>query len=388
MTDRIAGLNRSRVEWCCAEHNLSVQDLFAQLKIADRTLDEFLNDEPALIFTQLEKIADHFDHGVLFFLEKGAVDPELVHTPQFRTIANQKPMLSPKLKSLIERAEKQRDIYLAVQEELGEEAWKAWRRRLPGKVLAGPTRERALAIRSWLGLEGVKDFDAYRAKVEDQGVLVFLSNGYAGSWQIPKTSTIRGFSLVHEIHPLIFIKKQRFPAPQVFTLFHELAHLILHDRSFADEEEDLFSYEGKESEANDLAGQVLVPENFLAQVEVAKLRLNEPEHLDDDLKKYRNAWGVSSEVILRRLLDTGKIPAKAYQGYRKWQDENPIPEPTGGGGERHRYFEPFRIFGRTFVGKVLEAVSGERVTLNKASGFLDNIKISDIHKLEERCAHL
>jgi Zn-dependent peptidase ImmA (M78 family) len=387
MTERIAGVNRSRVEWCCDEHHLSVAELFAHLKISDQTRDDFLHNGPALTFLQLEKIADYFDRGVLFFLEAGAVDPERAHSPQFRTIANQKPLLSSKLKLLIERAEKQREIYLAVQEELGEEAWKTWRTRLPANVLTGNTQERALAIRAWLGLDGVNDFDAYRDKVEAQGVLVFLSNGHAGSWQIPKENTIRGFSLVHEIHPLIFVKKQQFPAPQTFTLFHELAHLILHDRSFADEDDDLISYEGKELEANALAGLILVPDNFLVQVDTARLRLNEPENLDDDLRRYRNAWGVSSEVILRRLFDEGKITEGYYRGYRKWQSDHPIAEQSGGGA-RYRQFEPLRIFGRMFVGKILEALSGERVTLNKASGFLDNIKISDIHKLEERCAHL
>ena len=41
-----------------------------------------------------------------------------MHTPQFRTLANQKPELSAKLKALIERVEKQREVYLSLREDL------------------------------------------------------------------------------------------------------------------------------------------------------------------------------------------------------------------------------------------------------------------------------
>jgi hypothetical protein len=59
---------------------------------------------------------------VLFFLEPEPVEALQVHTPQFRTLANQKPELSPRLKNLIERVEKQRQIFLSLQDELdGEE---------------------------------------------------------------------------------------------------------------------------------------------------------------------------------------------------------------------------------------------------------------------------
>ena len=96
MTDRIEGVNRSRIKWCCDERDLSIEELFHQLGISERTLNEFIEDKPALTFTQLEKIARKFNRGVLFFLEPEPVDPVRVHTPQFRTIMNQKPTLSRK----------------------------------------------------------------------------------------------------------------------------------------------------------------------------------------------------------------------------------------------------------------------------------------------------
>ena len=65
-----------------------------------------------MTFNQFRKISNYFGRGVLFFLDEDPVDETKVHSPQFRTLANQKPELSAKLKALIERVEKQRAVYL------------------------------------------------------------------------------------------------------------------------------------------------------------------------------------------------------------------------------------------------------------------------------------
>ncbi|EQD55692.1 hypothetical protein B1A_11848, partial [mine drainage metagenome] len=48
-------------------------------------------------------------------MEEGSVDEAQVHTPQFRTLANQKPELSARIKALIERVERQREVYLSLR---------------------------------------------------------------------------------------------------------------------------------------------------------------------------------------------------------------------------------------------------------------------------------
>ena len=51
---------------------------------------------------------------------------------------------------------------------------------------------------------------------------------------------------------------------------------------------------------------------------------------------------------------------------------------------RHR--EPIHIFGQRYVRTVLDALSGNQITLNKASGFLDNLNITDVRQLEKHLA--
>jgi Zn-dependent peptidase ImmA (M78 family) len=64
-----------------------------------------------------------------------------------------------------------------------------------------------------------------RESVENKGIMVIVSNGYNGPWQIDKSDPTRGFCLYYDMLPIIAIKKQSKGA-MAFTLMHELAHLI------------------------------------------------------------------------------------------------------------------------------------------------------------------
>jgi Zn-dependent peptidase ImmA (M78 family) len=217
-------------------------------------------------------------------------------------------------------------------------------------------------------------------------VLVFRSNGYNGKWQIPKEDPILGFTLYDATCPVIVIKKQPWETRQSFTLMHELGHLLLHKASSIDDEEDLESHRGREREANAFSGYLLVPDHFLARINDAE-RPNEVSQYDDWLEAPRRGWGVSGEMILRRLLDVGRLPQRHYTAYRKWQGELVIPQREGG-TRLYRHREPKHVFGDPFVRTVLDALHARHVTLAKASSYLDSLKIKDLHQLERHYAGL
>ena len=106
--DRIHAVNRERIEWCCVEQGMAPSELADVLDMSADRWTAFWADETGLTFNQLRKLAEHFGRGVLFFLEAGPVVAEQVHTLQFRTLAQQKPELSQRLRLLIERVERQR----------------------------------------------------------------------------------------------------------------------------------------------------------------------------------------------------------------------------------------------------------------------------------------
>ena len=381
--ERIQSINPKRIAWCCADHGITLSDLAAEVGIATTSLERVMADEDGITFNQLGKIAEYFGRGVLFFVEAGPVDEAQVHTPQFRTLANQKPELSNKLKTLIERVEKQRAVYLGLREDLDD----ADRPRFsPPNLLGQDPREAARIARKWLRLGDENSFDTYRAAVEACGVLVFRSNGYSGKWQIAKENPILGFALYDPICPVIVTKKQPWEPRQSFTLMHELGHLLLHKVSSIDDERDMQSHQGHERDANAFAGHLLVPDAFLGRIRDAD-RPDDASQYDDWLEQLRKAWGVSGEVILRRLLDAGRLPQNRYSAYRQWRAQSTVM-PKDGGNRSYRHREPKHVFGDTFVRTVLDSLNARHITLAKASTYLDSLKINDLHQLERHYAGL
>ncbi len=342
-----------------------------------------MDGDGGLTFKQLRAIAEYFGRGVLFFLEAGPVDADTVHTTQFRTLANQKPELSAKLRGLIERVERHRDFYLGLREDLDEGDYPRYE---PPNVGGRTPAETAALARQWLGLQIENSFDTFRKAVEARGVLVFRSNGYNGKWQMAKETPILGFSLYDPVCPVIVVKKLDWEPRQSFTLMHELGHILLHRESSIDDEGDLQSHQGHEQEANAFAGRVLVPDTFLGLINDA-LRPNEVSAFDAWLEPQRRSWGVSGEVILRRLTDAGRLSNQLYDAYRHWRRQI-APTTEEGGARLYRHREPVHIFGDTYVRTVLNSLSARKLTLAKASTYLDSLKIKDLHQLERFYAGL
>lgn len=217
---------------------------------------------------------------------------------------------------------------------------------------------------------------------------MIVSNGYNGKWQIDKKAHVRGFSLYYEVLPIIVIKKQASEGAQAFTLMHELAHLLLHKESTIDNDEDFDNYQGKEKEANEFAGNLLVPDVFLNRINIETLLSLEINEYDDFLDDFKKLWCVSGQAILVRLLRNNKIPPRNYQDYVAFQekkyraeesrislDSKPIPR-------KYRHREPINVFGKPFVYAVFDSLHNKNITLAKASTYLDNLKISDVRQLE------
>lgn len=373
--------NIRRIEWCCQNLGITPGELAAEVGISAATIAKVTQGEAGLTFAQLKRVADYFGRGVLFFLEPDDADEQAVYTPQFRSLTNQKPDISPKVRLLIQRAEKQRAVYLSLREDLDDEDRP---RFSPPKLAANDLKAAAAVARHWLQLGAQRTFDEYRAAIEAQGMLVFRSNGYNGKWQIPKGSPIIGFNLYDAECPLIVVKKEASDARQTFTLMHELGHILLHQTSSIDDEEDLYSYQGSERQANAFAGYLLVPDNLLAQIRDDD-RPADVSQYDFWLGDQRWAWGVSGEVILRRLMDEGRLPHADYNAYRDWRRNN-VRLPDDGGNRAYRHREPKHIFGDTFVRTVLDALDARQITLSKASSYLDSLRIDDLHRLERHYA--
>lgn len=379
--ERIDDINPNRIQWCLDDSKTTLGELAVHVGISIDSFERVMKAEAGLTFNQLKKIGDYFGRTALFFLEKEPVDNAKIRSQEFRSLLNQKIDINNTIKKIIRHAEWQREIFIDLIHDLGGED----RIHFKPPLLDGLSPIRAASkARKWLKLERPRNFNEYRSAIEEKGVLVFRTNGYAGKWQIPKESPVLGFSLYDKKHPLIVVKKQVSEARQTFTLAHELGHLLLHKSSMIDDEGDLRSHKGREADANQFAGHFLVPENYLLQIDDVNRPTNVSEY-DSWLRDQRSAWGVSTEVILIRLLEVGRLKRQSYEAYRSWQNEQRYEEKEGG-TRIYRHREPRHILGDKYVKVIFEALEKQKITITKASKYLDNLKLTDLRELERYCA--
>lgn len=143
-------------------------------------------------------------------------------------------------------------------------------------------------------------FNYFRNKIEKKGVLVLQIEGIS-------IKEIRGLSLNYDILPIIAVNKSDSDRAKVFTLFHELGHLIRRTSNlclidFDDKEDD------EEKICNNISANILIPKDLIEN-EIATVDINN----DVEVERISDKYAVSKFVIIKRLYDIKKIDYTIYK---------------------------------------------------------------------------
>ena len=155
-------------------------------------------------------------------------------------------------------------------------------------------------------LSKADDFRRYlRAVIEQAGVLVFISSTVGNNNTRPlDINEFRGFALSDPYGPLIFINSSDSVSAQIFTMIHELAHIMLGESGISNEAmEEIFVSSQIEKWCNDVAANFLVPEDKLKLLYEQNYKLS----LYDLIVSLVFKFHVSYLVILRRLYELNLI---------------------------------------------------------------------------------
>ncbi|MDP3051821.1 MAG: ImmA/IrrE family metallo-endopeptidase [Eubacteriales bacterium] len=145
-----------------------------------------------------------------------------------------------------------------------------------------------------------------REKIESKGIFIHCFSDV-------DLDIARGIALYDDKTPIIGINEEdRFPA-KTFSIIHELIHLLKRQSSLCNEMFNAFSSNQEEVFCNAIAGEVLVPQDAL-KVVLKKWKTDEVFSIED-IQEIAKRFSVSKEVILRRLLDIGRIKNPAYTAY-------------------------------------------------------------------------
>jgi Zn-dependent peptidase ImmA (M78 family)/DNA-binding XRE family transcriptional regulator len=171
---------------------------------------------------------------------------------------------------------------------------------------------------------------------------------------------------------------------QIFTVAHELAHLLLHRSSFKPEE--VSEIDTEEKEADRFAGHFLLPQCGFNR------ELNESKglHWIDAVLHIKRKFRVSYKTILHRIIENERIPAKDLHpefsvemkkrykiSLKNHYEPYPIEEEIGQ--------EPVPLDSADFVEDKLsrlvrEAYEKEEISLSRAAEIL-RLSVSDMRRL-------
>ena len=139
-------------------------------------------------------------------------------------------------------------------------------------------------------------------KAEENGIIV-LRNGVVGNNTHRKliVDEFRGFVLYDEIAPVIFINNNDAISAKIFTLIHEIVHILIgQSASF-----DLGNLQSANNEIEQFCDKCTA--EFLVPAEDIKISIPKT-----NLEELARHFKVSKIVILRRLLDTSLITQQEF----------------------------------------------------------------------------
>lgn len=238
---------------------------------------------------------------------------EQIPIPDLRTMGGvTKRSPSPDLLDAVYLCQRRQAWYRDYARSVGEEA-----RSFVGSVTINDSIEKtAWTIRQILGFDvearrrcysWTEALKLFIEHAEDHGVLVMIS-GVVSTNNRRKLDPgeFRGFALVDDLAPLVFINGSDTKAAQMFTLAHELAHIWLGESALSDAGPDSVPSHQIERWCNAVAAEFLVPLEELSETLRRKEPLSEVQNLARQFK-------VSTLVIFRRLLDAQKISQEVFK---------------------------------------------------------------------------
>ncbi|MFA5997939.1 MAG: XRE family transcriptional regulator [Candidatus Paceibacterota bacterium] len=292
--------NGEVIRWARETSRKSIAEIAADLDATPSEIRSWEANSAPVRLTQLKKLGSLYQRPIAFFFAPVPPTEELI-TPAFRTFDSVKlDSLSEKTLIALRKSKENRDLYKFLLEELEEK----YSFNFPITSINDDADQFADKVRKYLGIsdnihERFKDkyvaLKFWIALVEQHGLLVF-------QYSLPE----RGFCLSgnEDLPPTIVMNSGEYPAGRIFTIFHELCHLLLKEKS------ESISHTRLEEYCNHFAGAFLVSKRKLMESKNREKFLLEMS--DFWLGRLAGEFKVSHEVVLRRLLILKDITQSFY----------------------------------------------------------------------------
>lgn len=213
-------------------------------------------------------------------------------------------------------------------------------------------------------------FEMWRSAFYECGVYVFK--------EAFKDNSFSGFCLYDIKYPVIYVNNSMSYSRQIFTLFHELCHILIKTSGIDKANDDYISrleLDNRKLEmiCNMFAGKFLVPTNDLLKL-IDNVEINEK-----NIEKLSKKYSVSRDVILRKLLDMGKISKEAYEKKHSDYQEEMYRKPINNGGGNY-YNTKKAYLGENYINDVCSNYYSGKIDLYETANYL-NVRVEAIPQL-------
>lgn len=376
MAETLSGVNGEIIRWAREFYNMS-PDESAQAIGVD--LSRYLSWEEGTEFptyAKLKKISDVFRKpSAIFFFPEPPQLPSI--KGDLRTLPDE--IVNSFSKNVIIQFEKAKVYQLSLEELYGvkesiisqrssfpkdiDQLCDFFRMQLTFPISAQKARKSTKVV-----------FEIFREKFYDLGIYVFKDAF--------KDNRISGICLNDDHFPVIIINNSMSFARQIFTLFHELYHLIS-DTSGAEIIRDDYyvALDARQTEiertCDSFANAFLVPMNDFEQ-ELKKKPLDE-----ERIEELATLYSVSKEAIMYKLYKMGKMSSAEYNDLKEFFYGDAIrakdkKKETRGG---NHYNTKMSYLGSRYTGDVFNQYFSGKIDSFRASEMLQT-KVDHLPNLE------
>ena len=381
-------VNPQVLRWARTSLGLSQEEVAQRMNKKATEVDTWERGEASPTYIQLEKLAYKiYKRPIALFFFPEVPEEEIIEQ-EFRTLPEDALLsIPPWMRYLLRKA---KVLQLNLDELYG--GVNPAKRRILHDLDFVPSiaaTDMAKQVRTYLGIELAQQqawkntedaLKHWREVLEECGVFVFKDTfnpprrKKVGTDDIP----FSGFCLYDPDFPIIYVNNNNAKSRQIFTLFHELAHLLMHTGGIDTRQANYIEHmtgDDKRIEmlCNLFAAEFLVPShNFEAHL--AGISID-----DRAIEDWASLYCVSRETILRRLLDQGRVNQQYYeQKVQQWSMER-----TRGGGMGGNYYLTKGVYlGERYIEIVFSHYHQGHISMEQAADYL-GARTKNVPRIEE-----
>lgn len=300
MSTEIFNVNTKWLKWARTSVKYEKYEVANKLNVNPEKITEW-EETGKLTQHELMALSDIYEVSPYTFFDGNdpVYDNEI---PDFRTINSKKINITPEIMFELRRAKENRETLLDFEEDFDDFEFPVFSSNTINSDDPNIVAEQIRSLLKMSRANAHRNLEYWISSIESLGILVF-------EFYNIKPEQLRGYALYYDKLPIIGINHRESPKAKKFTLFHELAHLIMKKDGISNiNEYNLINND--EAYCNKVAAETLLPTKlFKKYIEVNS---SFKRFRTQDIKELSRLFNVSNQVIVRKGLDLGFIKQKDY----------------------------------------------------------------------------